>query len=78
MKTTKPEKITLFYTGDDVYGKTGSMMSSIYHVGTFERSDWGEVTLALNAGREVRIRQANKRERVWLIVQLAKYAKEGR
>lgn len=55
----------VIFIGDDYYFKSGSQMSSVYQIdnaGTFERTDWGFIQVALERGEEVHIRPATKKE----------------
>lgn len=55
----------VIFIGDDYYDKSGSQMSSVYQIdntGTFKRTDWGLITLALERGEEVHICPATKKE----------------
>lgn len=81
--TASPERSTpvdnpleLFFTGDNAYERTGTRMSSIYETGTFRRSDWGKVQIALAEGRDVRIRQPNAKEAKWADELFAEYRKK--
>jgi hypothetical protein len=60
----------LFYIGEKFYNKSGSIMSPIYKVGSFERTDWGKVRIALDSGEKVDIRPANKKEIKWAYKQI--------
>jgi hypothetical protein len=50
-----------YYIGEEFYGASGTMMSSLYTESGF-RSDWLAVRMALEEGREVHIRQATDAE----------------
>ena len=52
----------LIYIGRKYYLESGTSMSSIYHEGTWERSDWGFVQVALDQGENVEIRPATDQE----------------
>lgn len=58
------EIINLFYIGEIFYVKSRTMMSSIYTV-LGERYDWGFVRRALDEGKTVIIRPADKVEMKW-------------
>ncbi len=64
-KVSKPT-LKLFYLGDIVYFKSGSILGAIHEVGTFVRSDWGKVGCALARGESVTIRPANEKELKWV------------
>ena len=51
----------LIYIGENFYGDSGTIMSSIYTVDG-ERSHWGKVQLALEKGESVHIRPATDLE----------------
>lgn len=55
----------LFFIGDDFYDKSGTAMSPIYEIGTYQRSDWGKVQLVLEHGEPISIRPANEKEMLW-------------
>lgn len=57
----KNEIVKVYYIGDEFYGNSGTMMSSIYLEGGI-RTDWGKVQFALKEGKEVQIRQATDSE----------------
>lgn len=42
MKKSKPEIVNIYYIGNDFYGNSGTMMSSIYLEGGY-RTDWSEL-----------------------------------
>ena len=52
----------LIYIGRKYYHESSTHMSSIYHEGTWERSDWGFVQIALDQGDNVEIRPATEQE----------------
>lgn len=54
--------INLIFIGDEFYSKSGTTMSSLYQEDTWKRSDWGFVSLALQAGNNVNIRPATDAE----------------
>lgn len=60
-----PETIELFFIGQNFYSASRTMMSSIYVAGTFQRFDWGFVSVALSEGKNVNIRQATDAELAW-------------
>jgi len=62
--------INLFFIGEKYYTESRTVMSSIYEVGTFKRSDWGKVDIELSNGNEINIRQATEREISWANIQL--------
>lgn len=66
----KTDKVNLFFIGESFYSKSGTMMSSIYVVGTYERYDWAMVGLALKEGMKVNIRPATQAEMNWAYLQL--------
>lgn len=59
------DTIKLFFIGDNYYMASGTSMSPIYEEGTYKRWDWGFVTIALQQGKEIYIRQATKEEAKW-------------
>lgn len=67
--------VELFFIGNDFYEKSQTIMSPIYRVGTLERFDWGFVSLLLDEGKEVSIRQATKKEMEWAKMYLAEIRK---
>lgn len=72
MKKNKPEVVNIYYIGDEFYGNSGTMMSSIYLEGGF-RTDWGKVRISLSEGKEVRIRQATDAEMLAAYKELERY-----
>lgn len=56
----------LVYMGDDLYSRSGSVLSPIY-TEDGRRSDWGFVQVALREGEEVNIRQGTEEERNTLV-----------
>lgn len=54
--------INLIFIGDEFYLKSGTSMSSLYVEDTWKRSDWGFVSIALQAGNKVNIRPATEAE----------------
>jgi hypothetical protein len=54
--------INLIFIGDEFYSESGTSMSSIYVENTWERSDFGFVSVALRAGNTVNIRPATDAE----------------
>lgn len=69
---TNDSSIQLFYLNEDIYLKTGTMMSPIYEVGTYNRYDWGFVSVRLSEGFTVNIRQANEEELRWALNKITK------
>ncbi len=67
--------VNLFYVGQDFYLGSGTMMSSIYEVGSLKRYDWGLVQSALRYGNSVNLRPATKEEMDWARKQLEQYSK---
>jgi hypothetical protein len=76
--------VKLFYVGDDIYHKSGTMMSVLYHEtpimsmspelnGEYYGSDWGKVNCALRNGETVTIRPATVSELFWVYKKLAEY-----
>ena len=65
----------LIYIGENFYSASDTYMSSIYELkdGEVIRSDWCKVQIALEEGREVHIRQANKREMEWAHKKLGRF-----
>jgi hypothetical protein len=61
----KKETVNLFYIGDDFYGNSGTMMSSIYTTIDRNRYNWGKVKIALDNGKKIHIRPATEKEMVW-------------
>ena len=63
--------MNLFHIGRKFYHESGSAMSSISTVDTFERSDWDKVQIALENGETVTIRPATASEMQWAEIKLA-------
>ena len=55
------DSMKLIYVGEDFYYQSGTIMSRLY-TEDGQRSDWGNVTLALIQGKEVHIRPATTEE----------------
>jgi hypothetical protein len=70
--------MNLFFVGDEFYKKSASLMSSIYHVRTGTRSNWGEVDEALRNGETVTIRPATTQEMTAIKAVLFDILKEQR
>lgn len=66
----------LFYIGERFYSESSTWMSPIYHEGTFQRSDWGKVSIALQHGESVSIRPATDEEMDWAKAKLKETKKE--
>jgi hypothetical protein len=52
----------LIYIGDKYYYESNTKMSSLYHEGSWKRSDWGLVQSILSRGEDVYIRHATPAE----------------
>lgn len=53
------------FIGNNFYYESGTMMSSVYEikkVRQYTRTDWGQISILLEAGNSVHIRPANKEE----------------
>ena len=72
-KSKVSQPLNLFHIGNEFYRKSCTMMSSIYEIKTKNRSDWGKVSIALDCGRKVNIRPANKTEMKWANEELKEY-----
>lgn len=58
--------LKVFHLGEpDFYGQTNTVMSSLYEVKTFERSNWAIIQCHLRGGGKVTLRPATDKEMLW-------------
>jgi len=69
------QTIILVYIGNKFYHESGTVMSSIYKENG-ERYNWGLVSVALEKGNQITIRQATPKEKEHYKQQLAQITLE--
>lgn len=63
--TAGGEMIEIVFIGERFYKESQTLMSAIYQLlpgGVWDRYDWGKLQLDINAGKDIHIRSATKKE----------------